>query len=233
VIVIPAIDLRGGRCVRLLRGDHDAETVVAEDPLEVGRRFEGAGAPWLHVVDLDAAAGSGSNRGLVRELCRRVGTPVQLGGGLRSIEAVERALRDGAERAILGTAAALEPELVAEAVRRFGDRVVVALDVLDGRLRTHGWREPGPPLDAALQRLEAVGPARYLVTSIARDGAMEGPDLDLYRRMVRLTVRPLIASGGVRTADDVRALSEVRLEAVVVGRALYVGTLDLTEVVRG
>lgn len=232
MIVIPAIDLRGGRCVRLVRGDPEAETVVGDDPVEVARRFEAEGARRLHVVDLDAVAGTGSNRDLVRAICRSVAIPVQLGGGLRTIDAVEQALGDGAARAILGTAAT-DPDLVAEAIRRFGDRIVVALDVREGRVRTRGWLEEGPPLEEALAALDPAGAPRYLVTSIARDGTLGGPDLDLYRRVHGLTDRPVIASGGVRTAEDVRALGELELEAVVVGRAIYAGTLALVEVVRG
>ncbi len=233
MIVIPAIDLRAGRCVRLVRGDLSAETVVGEDPVAVARRFEAEGARWLHVVDLDAAAGEGSNRDVVKEICRSLAVPVQVGGGLRTVAAIDDALTDGAARAILGTAAATDRHLVAEAVRRFEPRIVVALDVRDGRLRTHGWREEGPRLEEALASLEEGGAPRYLVTSIARDGTLEGPDLELYRRVLELTDRPVIASGGVRTAEDVRTLSRLSLEAVVVGRAIHAGTLVLAEVVTG
>ncbi|HEX6230743.1 MAG TPA: 1-(5-phosphoribosyl)-5-[(5-phosphoribosylamino)methylideneamino]imidazole-4-carboxamide isomerase [Actinomycetota bacterium] len=233
MIVIPAIDLRGGRCVRLFRGDFDAQTVYGEEPAEVARRFETEGARRLHLVDLDAARGSGSNRDVVKEICRNVAIPVQLGGGLRTVEAVERALEDGAARAIVGTAAALEPDLVADAVERFHDRVVVALDVREGRAMTHGWRDRGPALEEAIPRLDAAGTPRYLVTSIVRDGTMDGPDLDLYRRVLALTERPVIASGGVRTAADVRTLRDLGLEAAVVGKAIHAGTLRMAEVVRG
>lgn len=233
MIVIPAIDLRGGRCVRLFRGDVAAETVYDADPVEVAERFQAEGARRLHVVDLDAARGEGSNRQIVREICRAVQIPVQLGGGLRTLDAVFAALEDGAARAILGTAAALNPGFVEEAVAHVGDRVLVAVDVRDGRVATHGWRELGPRVEEAIPALAAVGAPRFLVTSIQRDGTMDGPDLALYERVVQLTDRPVIASGGVRVAEDVRALRELGLEAVVVGKALYAGTLRLEEVVRG
>ncbi len=233
MIVIPAIDLRGGRCVRLFRGDVAAETVYDADPVEVAERFQAEGARRLHVVDLDAARGEGSNRHIVREICRAVQIPVQLGGGLRTLDAVFAALEDGAARAILGTAAALNPGFVEEAVAHVGDRVLVAVDVRDGRVATHGWRELGPRVEEAIPALAAVGAPRFLVTSIQRDGTMDGPDLALYERVVQLTDRPIIASGGVRVAEDVRALRELGLEAVVVGKALYAGTLRLEEVVRG
>ena len=233
MIVIPAIDLRGGRCVRLFRGDVDAETAYDDDPVEIARRFEMDGARRLHVVDLDAARDEGSNREVVKDICRNVAIPVQLGGGIRTLDAIDEALEDGAARAILGTAAALDPDFVADSVRRFGDRVVVALDVRDGRVMTHGWREDGPSFDDALKALDEANAPRMLVTSIVRDGTMDGPDLDLYRRMLELTDRPVIASGGVRVADDVWALREIGVEAVVIGKAMYAGTLKMHEVVRG
>lgn len=233
MIVIPAIDLRRGRCVRLFRGDVEAETVYDDDPVEVARRFEGEGARRLHIVDLDAAAGEGTNREIVREICRDVAIPVQLGGGLRTIEAVERAIADGAARAILGTAAALEPSLVARAVERVGDGVMVAVDVRGGHVMTHAWRKEGPPLDEAVPALEDAGAPRFLVTSILRDGTMDGPDLELYERMLKLTDRPMIAGGGIRVAADVWGLRDLGLEACVVGKAMYSGTLRLEEVVRG
>jgi phosphoribosylformimino-5-aminoimidazole carboxamide ribonucleotide (ProFAR) isomerase len=158
---------------------------------------------------------------------------VQLGGGIRTLDAIDEALEDGAARAILGTAAALDPGFVADSVRRFGDRVVVALDVRDGRVMTHGWREDGPSLDDALKALDEASAPRMLVTSIVRDGTMDGPDLDLYRRTLELTDRSVIASGGVRVADDVWALREIGVEAVVIGKAMYAGTLKMHEVVRG
>ncbi|MGQ0671047.1 MAG: 1-(5-phosphoribosyl)-5-[(5-phosphoribosylamino)methylideneamino]imidazole-4-carboxamide isomerase [Actinomycetota bacterium] len=233
MIVIPAIDLRGGRCVRLLRGDPQAETEYDADPVAVARRFETEGARRLHVVDLNAALGNGSNRETVAAICRSVAIPVQVGGGLRTIEAVEDVLGEGAARAVIGTAAALDPGFVAEAADRFGDRLVVAVDVEGDRAMVRGWQEEGPPIDEAVPALEEAGAPRFLITSIAVDGTLEGPDLALYERVLALTDRPVIASGGVRSADDVRALRDLGAEGVVVGKALYEGTLELTEVVRG
>jgi phosphoribosylformimino-5-aminoimidazole carboxamide ribotide isomerase len=233
MIVIPAIDLRGGRCVRLFRGDVEAETVYDEDPVDVATRFEAEGARRLHVVDLDAAMSEGSNRDVVREICRNVAIPVQLGGGLRTIDAVDQAIEDGASRVILGTAAALAPAFVADAVNRFGDLVVVAVDVKDGRVMTHGWQEAAERLEEVVPALRDVGAPRFLVTSIARDGTMDGPDLGLYERTLEITDAPVIASGGVRVAADVWALRDLGLEAAVVGKAMYSGTLRLEEVVRG
>jgi phosphoribosylformimino-5-aminoimidazole carboxamide ribotide isomerase len=233
MIVIPAIDLRGGRCVRLFRGDPAAETAYEVDPVEVARGFETDGARRIHVVDLDGALGTGSNRALVVAICRKVAVPVQLGGGLRTIDDIERALADGAGRAILGTAAAVDPGFVTEAVTRFQDRVVVAVDVREDHLMIHGWVDEGPRLQEAIPALVDAGAPRFLVTSVQKDGSMDGPDLGLYERMVALTDRPVIASGGVRKAEDIRTLRGLGIEAVVVGKALYSGTLRLAEVVRG
>ena len=233
MIVIPAIDLRHGRCVRLFRGDFDAETAYDLDPVEVARGFEADGARRLHIVDLDAAADEGSNREVAKAITRHVAVPVQLGGGIRSVGDIEQALEDGAARVILGTAAADYPGFVTEAVAGFGDAVVVAIDVRDGHAMTHGWRSEGPPVDTAVAALHDAGAPRFLVTAIARDGSMDGPDLALYERVLALTDRPVVASGGVRRAEDVWALRDLGAEACVVGKALYAGTLTVAEVVRG
>jgi phosphoribosyl isomerase A len=233
VIVIPAIDLRDGRAVRLRRGDPGEETAYAEDPVAVAQRFQDDGARRLHVIDLDAALGEGDNREAIREICRAVVVPVQVGGGIRSLEAVGGALDGGAARAILGTAAAADASLVARAVEEFAERVVVAGDVRGGRVMTNGWREEGPELGPTIAALDEAGAPRYLVTAIARDGTLEGPDLTLYRQVLSLTDRPVIASGGVRNADDVWALRDVGCEAAVTGKALYERTLKLSQVTRG
>ncbi len=233
MIVIPAIDLRGERCVRLFRGDPTAVTVYDDDPVELARRFEADGARRLHVVDLDAAMGTGSNADVILAICRSVAVPVQLGGGLRTIDAVERALEAGAARAILGTSAALDPGFLAEAVEQFHERIVVAMDVQNGHLMVDAWRKRGPRLEEAVSSLRDAGAPRFLVTSIHKDGTMDGPDLALYERVLSLTDLPVIASGGVRKADDVWALRDLGVEAAVVGKALYSQTLQLAEVVRG
>lgn len=233
MIVIPAIDLRGGTCVRLFRGDPGTEMVYDRDPVEVAQRFEAEGARGLHVVDLDAAFGTASNRDLVVRILRSVAVPVQVGGGLRTLGDVDRVLQAGAARAILGTAATHDPGFVGEAVAAATDRIVVAIDVRGDRLMLRGWQEEGPRIGEALPALTDAGVGRFLVTSVNRDGTMDGPDLALYEQVVALTNRAIIASGGVRKADDVRALRDLGLEAVVVGKALYAGTLRLEEVGRG
>ncbi len=231
--MIPAIDLRGGRAVRLVRGDPNAETAYADDPVAVAERFQQEGARRLHVVDLDAALDEGSNTDAVKAICHAVAIPVQVGGGIRSLEALGSMLDTGAARAILGTAAAADPAFVTRAVEEYAEHVVVGVDVRAGRLMVRGWTEEGPELEEALTALDEAGAPRYLVTSIARDGTLEGPDLALYGRVLKLTDRPLIASGGVRDADDVWALRDLGCEAVVTGKALYERTLKLSQVIRG
>jgi phosphoribosylformimino-5-aminoimidazole carboxamide ribotide isomerase len=233
VIVIPAIDLRGGRAVRLRRGDPAEETTYDDHPVDVAERFQEEGARRLHVIDLDAALGEGDNRDAIRDICRAVVVPVQVGGGIRSLEAAGVVFEAGAARAILGTAAAVDVSFVERAVEEFAERVVVAVDVRGGRLMIDGWREEGPDMEAALRGLDDAGTPRYLVTAIARDGTLEGPDLTLYRQVLKLTERPVIASGGVRNAEDVWALRDVGCEAAVTGKALYEKTLKLSQVTRG
>jgi len=231
VIVVPAIDLRSGRCVRLTGGDPTRETEYGRDPVAVARRFEIDGAALLHVVDLDAALETGTNRHAVTAIIRSVQAPVQVGGGLRSLEAVDEALSLGAARVVLGTAAAMDPDFVRRAVERHGDCIVVAVDVQEGRVMVRGWRIPARPLDEAIQALQAVGAPRFLVTSISADGRLAGPELELYRRVQALTTRPVLASGGVRTAEDLRALAGLGVEGAIVGRALYEGALSLQNAV--
>lgn len=229
MIVIPAVDVRGGRVVRLRRGRPEAERAYGSDPLEAASRFVEEGAMMLHVVDLDRALGTGDNREALRAVVRGVPVPVQVGGGLRSHEALEEVLGWGAARAVLGTGAVRDPRFLARAVAAFGDRVASAVDT-DGRaVRVGGWAEEAGPLGEVLAELERAGAPRFVVTAVARDGTLEGPDLALYRRVLRMTSRPVVASGGVRGAGDLRRLRDLGLEAVIVGTALYEGGLTVSE----
>jgi len=233
VIVIPAIDLRGGRAVRLLRGNPDQETAYADDPVAVAVRFQEEGARRLHVVDLDAALDAGDNRDVIGAICQAVVLPVQVGGGVRTSEEIEAVLQMGAARAILGTTAALQPAFVTRAVEEYAERIVVAIDVRGGHAMVRGWTEEGPSLAEIVPALNDAGCPRYLVTAIARDGTLDGPDLRLYKQIMTLTDRPIIASGGVRTAEDIWALRDIGCEASVTGKALYERTLKLAQVIRG
>ena len=233
MIVIPAIDIRHGRAVRLLRGDPNAETVYAPDPAALATKFQEEGARRLHVVDLDAALEEGDNREIIGAICRNTQVPVQVGGGIRDLDRIGEVIALGAKRVILGTRAALEPEFVMRAVEEYAEKVVVAVDVRGGKVMVSGWKEEGPALEDAMKALVDAGTPRYLVTSIARDGTLEGPDLRLYQHVLKLTTSPVIASGGVRTADDVWALRDAGCEAVVTGKALYEKTLKIGQVIRG
>jgi phosphoribosyl isomerase A len=233
MIVIPAIDIRRGRAVRLRRGDPADETVYGPDPAALARRFQEEGGRRLHVIDLDAALDEGDNRRLIGEICRATQVPVQVGGGIRSLESIAEVLELGAKRVVLGTQAALDPTFVERAVEEHAEKIVVAVDVRAGRIMVRGWQDEGPALEDGLHALEDAGAPRYLVTSIARDGTLDGPDLRLYQHVLKLTSRPVIASGGVRTADDIWALRDVGCEAAVTGKALYEKTLRISQVTRG
>ena len=238
----PAIDLRGGRAVRLLRGDYAAETVYSDDPVAVARSFEAAGARWIHVVDLDAArSGEAGNLDLVAAVARSVACAVESGGGVRSVDAAERLIDAGVARVVVGTAAVERPELVTELAARFPGRVAVGLDARGRRLAVKGWTETtGADLVEVATRLECAGLAALIVTEIGRDGTMDGPDLDQLRAVLDATGIDVIASGGVGTLEDIRALAALRaghgpkqgcrsLAGIIVGRAIYEGRFTVEE----
>ncbi len=235
--VIPAVDIKDGRCVRLLRGVEGTETVFSPDPVEAALRWERLGARWLHVVDLDGAfRGEPRNARLVLEIVRAVSIPVQVGGGMRTLEAVELYLRGGAARVVLGTAAFTDPGVVAEACRRFPGRVAVGLDTRGGKVAVKGWKdEVDLNVEGLLRDLEAMGVSCVVHTDISRDGTLEGVDTAPLRALLERSPLPVIASGGVATMDDLErlyALEELGLWGVIVGRAIYTGALDLGRAVR-
>jgi phosphoribosylformimino-5-aminoimidazole carboxamide ribotide isomerase len=234
MMLYPAIDLRGGRCVRLTQGDFAQETVYGDDPVTVARRWEALGARWLHVVDLDGArAGRPAQAPLVTAICAAVRIPVQVGGGLRDAAAVAQALDAGAARAVLGTMAVRDPTRCAALCREFPGRVAIGIDARDGQVRVAGWLEAERVDAATLARGAAErGAACIIYTDIGRDGTQQGPDLEGTRAVARACGIPVIASGGVGALEHVRAVA--RLEAdgvagVIVGRALYTGAVDLRE----
>ncbi|HZP42597.1 MAG TPA: 1-(5-phosphoribosyl)-5-[(5-phosphoribosylamino)methylideneamino]imidazole-4-carboxamide isomerase [Candidatus Binatia bacterium] len=230
--VFPAIDLRGGRCVRLTEGSFERETVYGDDPVAMARRWEAAGARWLHVVDLDGArAGRPVQAALVAAICRAVRIPVQVGGGLRDAAAVAAVLEAGAARAVVGTIAVGDPARCAAICRAHAGRVAIGLDARDGRLRTAGWTEASAvEARAAAAAAAAMGAAAVIYTDIGRDGTQRGPDVEGTRAVARAAGIPVIASGGVGSVDDVRALAALASDGVagvIVGRALYTGAVDL------
>jgi phosphoribosylformimino-5-aminoimidazole carboxamide ribotide isomerase len=235
--VLPAIDLKGGKCVRLLRGEWDAETVYGEDPLAMALHWVELGAECLHVVDLDAAVRGGQeNAAMVERLCREVPVPIEVGGGIRSLERAETLLAVGAARVIFGTAALREPEVVREACRRFPDRVAVGIDARSGRVAVHGWRDTSEVAAEVLAREVADwGACRLIFTDIERDGTLSGVNLASTIALARSVNVPVTASGGVGSLDDLRRLfveGPANLDEVIVGRALYAGRLRLPEAIR-
>lgn len=235
--VIPAIDLRGGRCVRLLRGDYAEETIYGDDPIAMARRWEAEGARRLHLVDLDGArAGEPAQLDLAGRIAAAVSIPVQLGGGLRQQDAIRAALDRGIDRVIIGTAAAEHPEQAAALFAEFGDRLVLGLDARDGRVAVRGWQSTSEwdAVDLA-RRMVALGARRIVFTEIARDGTLAGPALEATRELARAAGVPVIASGGVRSMEDLVALAALTadgVEGAIVGRALYTGDVRLAEVWR-
>lgn len=227
--VIPAIDIRDGKCVRLYQGDYDQMTVFSTDPVSVARAWQEQGAVMLHVVDLDGAAtGMTGNLHVVRELVDAVSVPVELGGGLRDLETIETVLEVGVKRAILGTAAVENLALVRDACCRWGERIAVGIDARDGLVATRGWKETSAvrALDLA-RRLVELGVGRLIYTDISRDGTLTEPNYDAIRDLVRAVSVPVIASGGVASLEHIERLHETGAEAVIVGKALYTGAVDL------
>ncbi len=230
--VIPAIDLRGGRCVRLYQGDFDKETVYSEDPVEVALRWQQQGAPRLHVVDLDgAASGSFVNGEVVGRITAAVGIPVQVGGGIRSLEMAERLANMGAQRVVIGTAAVEDPDLVKEACHRLGtEAVIVGVDARDGHVAVKGWTEnTRTSAREVMQAMARAGVRRFVYTDIARDGTLTEPNFHAIAEAVESTGVSLIASGGISSVAHLRRLAGMGVEGAIVGTALYTGALDLKE----
>ncbi|HVL21744.1 MAG TPA: 1-(5-phosphoribosyl)-5-[(5-phosphoribosylamino)methylideneamino]imidazole-4-carboxamide isomerase [Amaricoccus sp.] len=236
MILYPAIDLKDGQCVRLLRGDMAAATVFGDDPAAQARAFAAAGCAWLHIVDLNGAfAGRPVNGAAVSAILGAVGVPVQLGGGIRDRAAIDAWLEAGVARVILGTVALREPELVRAAARANPGRVAVGIDARDGMVAVEGWAETSDVTATDLaRRFEDAGVAAIVYTDIDRDGAMQGPNVAATAALARAVAIPVIASGGVSSLDDLRALkaSGAPLDGVISGRALYEGKIDLGAAVR-
>jgi 1-(5-phosphoribosyl)-5-[(5-phosphoribosylamino)methylideneamino] imidazole-4-carboxamide isomerase/N-(5'phosphoribosyl)anthranilate isomerase len=227
--LLPAVDVVAGQAVRLVQGVAGTETSYG-DPLQAALAWQQQGAEWIHLVDLDAAFGRGSNAALLAEVVGRLDVAVELSGGIRDEESLDAALATGAVRVNVGTAAIEDPQWVARAIARVGERLAVGLDVRDGRLAARGWTRDGGELCEALARLDADGCARYVVTDVSRDGTLGGPNLQLLAQVCAATDRPVIASGGIARLDDLRALAAIPgVEGAIVGKALYVGEFTLAE----
>jgi len=229
--LLPAVDIQDGLAVQLVQGVAGSEKTFG-DPIEAALRWQDAGAEWIHLVDLDAAFGRGSNRELQAEIVGRLDIKVEMSGGIRDDESLEGAMATGCRRVNIGTAALEEPEWCAKAIATYGDRVAVGLDVRGRTLAARGWTQEGGDLYETLARLDAEGCARYVVTDVNKDGMLQGPNLQLLQDVCAATDRPVVASGGVTTLDDIRALMglvPVGVEGAIAGTALYEGRFTLED----
>ena len=229
--LLPAVDVKDGRAVRLVQGELDAETAYG-NPLEVALEFQAAGAEWLHLVDLDAAFGRGENSALLAEVVGKLDIKVELSGGIRDDESLRRALATGCVRVNLGTAALENPEWTARVIAEHGDRIAVGLDVRGHVLAARGWTKEGGDLFETIERLERNGCSRYVVTDVTKDGTLKGPNLELLQEVCAVTKKPVVASGGISSLDDIAALSSLNgigVEGAIVGKALYAGAFTLQQ----
>jgi 1-(5-phosphoribosyl)-5-[(5-phosphoribosylamino)methylideneamino] imidazole-4-carboxamide isomerase/N-(5'phosphoribosyl)anthranilate isomerase len=231
LILLPAVDVKEGQAVRLVKGELSHQTSYGA-PLDAALDFQSAGAEWIHLVDLDAAFGTGSNHEILADVIRKLEIKVELSGGIRNEETLMRALNTGCERINLGTAALEDPEWTASVVARFGERIAVGLDVRGHTLAARGWTKEGGDLFETIERLERDGCSRYVVTDVNKDGTLQGPNLTLLKEVCEATKKPVIASGGVSTLEDLsalRGLTDIGVEGAIVGKALYAGAFTLQE----
>ena len=229
--LLPAVDVKDGRAVRLVQGELSAETSYGS-PLDAAMDFQASGAEWIHLVDLDAAFGIGENSALLADVVGRLDIKVELSGGIRDDESLRRALATGCARVNLGTAALENPEWTSRVITEFGERIAIGLDVRGHILAARGWTEEGGDLFETIERLERDGCARYVVTDVTKDGTLKGPNLELLKEVCAATKKPVIASGGISSLDDIRALAAMRstgVEGAIVGKALYAGAFTLEQ----
>ncbi len=232
--IIPAIDLIGGKAVRLQKGDYNKVTVYSDTPVEVARSFRASGARFLHVVDLDGAkSGKADNYQTIKQIVDATDLSVEVGGGIRNMEVVDLYVKAGVDRIILGTAALTDPDFLLEAVQTYGDRIAVGVDIKDGMVAIKGWTEVSAmSCDDFCKKLEKIGVSTVICTDISKDGMMAGTNLELYRHLNQDFNINMIASGGVSTLDDVKALKCIGVYGAILGKALYTGAIDLAEAVK-
>ncbi len=234
MIILPAIDMKDGRCVRLRKGEFSTASQVAADALKTARAFAAAGAGWVHMVDLDGArSGERTNFPYIREVIEGAGLSVELGGGIKTQEDVDAVADAGVSRLVIGSAAVTSPQVVDYALRRYGNRVAVGIDCLDGRVRTAGWEEDSGLSGLELaRRMEEKGVKTLIFTDISTDGMLSGPSFDQLAALHKAVGCDIVASGGVTTLDDVKRLRDMGLYGAIIGKAYYAGTLDLAEAIR-
>lgn len=232
LVLLPAVDVADGKAVRLTQGEAGTETNYG-DPVDAALEWAKQGAEWIHLVDLDAAFGRGNNTAIIRKVIKQVrGVQVEVSGGIRDDRSLEAALESGASRINLGTAALENPEWAADVISRYGDVIAVGLDVRGTTLAARGWTREGGDLWAVLDRLEEAGCSRYVVTDVTKDGTLQGPNIELLREITARTPKPVVASGGISSLDDIAALRELvplGVEGAIVGKALYAGAFTLAE----
>ena len=234
MIIYPAIDIRGGRCVRLTEGRFDAETVFADDPAEMALKWAGLGAEFLHLVDLDGAlAGEGKNVPVIERILQSVSIPVQLGGGIRNLETIEKLLELGVTRLILGSAAVKNPELVAEACKKYPGHIAVGIDAKNGEVAIEGWGQgSGVAATELAKKMASFGVETIIYTDISRDGMLSGVNVESTAALARACGVPIIASGGVASIEDIRRVKAVESDGIqgcIIGKAIYTGAVDLKE----
>lgn len=232
--IIPAVDIRGGRCVRLYQGDYSKETVFSEDPVAVALQWQMQGARWLHLVDLDGAArGEPVNLPIIETIVKRATISVEVGGGIRDVGTVTRLLDLGVKRVVLGTVAAEKPEMVAELCQKYGEAIAVGIDARDGYVATRGWLEDtGVTALELAKKMAALGVKRIIYTDIKRDGTLTEPDFDAIGQMVRGVDLPIIAAGGISRLEHLKRLKELGVEGAIIGRALYTRDIDLRQALK-
>lgn len=236
MIIFPAIDIRGGKCVRLLKGDFAKETVFSDKPEDMAKKWQAQGAEFLHLVDLDGALkGKSQNLATVEKILAAVDIPVELGGGIRTMENIDEVLKLGVRRVILGSVAVRSPELVKEACAKYGDRIVVGIDAKDGIVAVDGWGVSGNVEATALAKeMKKAGVKTIIYTDISRDGTLAGVNVEATAKLARESGVNIVASGGVKSIDDIKALKPYEkdgIEGVIVGKSIYMGTLDLAEAI--
>ena len=233
MIILPAIDLKDGKCVRLYKGDFDTVHQVAESPLDTAAEFKAAGAEFIHMVDLDGAKdGVRKNGYIVREVCQKSGMKIELGGGIRSMKDLEEVFSLGVYRGVIGSAAVTDPDFVAEAAKKYGDRVAVGIDTLDGKVKTAGWIEDsGLDYLEFAKKMESLGVENIIFTDIATDGALSGPSMERLKALRETVSCRITASGGVSCNQDIRDLKAIAMDGAIIGKAYYAGTIDLSRAV--
>ncbi|HLR64762.1 MAG TPA: 1-(5-phosphoribosyl)-5-[(5-phosphoribosylamino)methylideneamino]imidazole-4-carboxamide isomerase [Pseudogracilibacillus sp.] len=233
MIIFPAIDILDGNCVRLIQGDYNQERIYGDSPVDMAKKWESLGAEYIHIVDLNGAkSGDSVNKAVISDIAQNVSVPVQVGGGIRSLEVIEAYINSGVSRVIIGTAAITDKAFLQKSVETYGDKIAVSVDARDGYVATDGWTDTSDVKAIDLvKELETLGVSTIVYTDIAKDGMLQGPNLEEQEAIHQATRMDVIASGGVTTVDDVANLRELDLYGVIIGKALYDGKLDFRDVV--